>query len=62
MDERIAWGYSIGTAGSNDHCGFVAPEILSFKSLGFTAALTSNIAPAVFEISLPTGDLTVREV
>jgi hypothetical protein len=55
-------GLVIGTAGSNDHYGFVAPEILSFKSLGFTATLTSDIALDVFEIFLPTGDVTIREV
>jgi hypothetical protein len=55
-------GLVIGTAGSNDHYGFVAPGILSFKSLGFTATLTSEMSPDVIEMSLPTGDVTIREV
>jgi hypothetical protein len=55
-------GLVIGTAGTNDHYGFVAPEILSFKSLGFTATLTSEIAPDVIEVARPTGDVTIREV
>jgi hypothetical protein len=55
-------GLVIGTAASGDHYGFVAPEILSFKSLNFTATLSSELTPDVIELSIPTGDVTIREV
>ena len=53
-------GVVIGTEGGSDHFGFVAQEIGSFKSLGFTAALTAGAN--LFELSLTTGDVNIREV
>jgi hypothetical protein len=46
---------------TTDHFGFCAQQIGSFKSLGFTAPLTS--APnEVIQLSLATADVTIREV
>ena len=55
-------GLVVGTAGAGDHFGFVAKEISSFKSLGFTAPLTSDLNPDVIELFTPTADVTIREV
>jgi hypothetical protein len=60
-------GVVVGTAApGNDHFGFVAHVIESFKSLGFTAPLTDNALPGaihdVIELSPITGDVTIREV
>jgi hypothetical protein len=44
-----------------DHFGFVAEQIGSFKSLGFTAALTAA-TDAPLELALTTGDVTIREL
>ncbi len=58
---RIAIGGVVaGTATAGDHFGFVAEQIGSFKSFGFTAALTPGLN--VLELSLTTGDVTLREV
>lgn len=50
------------TYGPIAHFGFVAPEIVSFKSLGFTALLPPGRTFDVVELSPITGDITVREV
>ena len=55
-------GLVLGTDAAGDHFGFVSPEIGSFKALGFSANLTSAIAPDVIEIGHSTGDVTIREV
>jgi hypothetical protein len=49
------------TVSNTDHFGFIAQQIGSFKSLGFTAHLTSATDPAT-ELSPTTADITVREV
>jgi len=49
------------TVSDTDHFGFIAQQIGSFKSLGFTAHLTSATDPAI-ELSPTTADVTVREV
>jgi hypothetical protein len=54
-------GTVVGTGASGDHFGFVAQQIGKFKSLGFTATLTSG-TDAPIELSIVTGDVTVREV
>jgi hypothetical protein len=43
-----------------DHFCFVAQKVGSFKSLGLAAALTP--ATNVIELSLTTGDVTIREL
>ena len=58
-------GIVIGTAGAGDHFGFVAEQIGSFKSFGFTAPLHAGPPPPpadVIELSRATGDVTIREV
>ena len=45
---------------TNDHFGFVAEAIGSFKSFNYTAPLTA--AKDVIELSLTTGDVTIREI
>jgi hypothetical protein len=45
-----------------DHFGFVAPEIIAFKSLGFTAVLAPGKTLDVIELSPVTADVTIREV
>jgi hypothetical protein len=52
-------GLVVGTADGADHFGFVAKEITSFKSLGFTAPLSPGLD--VIELSPSTGDVTIRE-
>lgn len=46
---------------AGDHYGFVAQQIGSFKSLGFTAALTAG-TDAPLELALSTGEVTIREL
>ncbi|MEQ1862999.1 MAG: hypothetical protein ABMA13_24010, partial [Chthoniobacteraceae bacterium] len=53
-------GTVAGSAAPGDHFGFTAAHIGKFKSLGFTAPLTA--ATNVIELSLVTGDVTIREV
>jgi hypothetical protein len=55
-------GVATGTAGAGDHFGFVAGQIGSFKSLGFTAPLTASAQKEVIELSPATGDVSIREV
>jgi hypothetical protein len=50
-----------GSFAAGDHFGFVAQQIGVFKAAGFTAALTTG-TDAPVELSLATGDVTVREV
>jgi len=47
---------------SGDHFGFTSVTIGKFKSLGFTAPLTSGAIREVIELSPITGDVTLREV
>jgi hypothetical protein len=54
-------GIVAGSAASGDHFGFVAQQIGSFKSRGFTAALTAG-TDAPIELSPITGDVTLREI
>jgi hypothetical protein len=53
-------GLVIGSAAAGDHFGFVAQQIGSFNSMGFTAALTAGTD--VIEVSLTTSDVTIREI
>jgi hypothetical protein len=54
-------GLVVGTAAADTQFGFTAQQIGSFKSLGFTAPLTSGMDPAI-SMSLTTGDVTLREI
>jgi hypothetical protein len=54
-------GVVTGSALAGDHFGFTAQQIGSFKSLGFTATLTSG-SDTPIELSPVTGDVSVREV
>jgi hypothetical protein len=54
-------GFVAGSAASGDHFGFVAQQVGSFKSRGFTAALTAG-TDAPIELSPITGDVTLREI
>lgn len=55
-------GRVIGTGTpTNDHFGFVAQQIGSFKALGFTVPRTAGI-DAPIELSPQTGDVTIREL
>ena len=54
-------GIVAGTSGGGDHFGFVSHTIGSFKAVGFAAPFTA--ATAEFsDLSLITGDVTIREV
>jgi hypothetical protein len=58
-------GAVFGSVAAGDHFGFVAQQIGSFKSLGFTAALHAGPPPPpldIIEFPLVTGDVTIREV
>ena len=54
-------GLVVGTAAADTQFGFTAQQISSFKSLGFTAPLTSGTDPAI-SLSSTTGDVTLREI
>ena len=59
----VIQGAVAGTASpTGDHFGFTSVTIGKFKSLGFTAPLTSGAIREVFELSPITGDVTIREV
>lgn len=55
-------GIVAGSFASADHYGFAAHRIGAFKYAGFSAALHPTTPLDVIDLSLTTGDVTLREV